>query len=162
VQVAAAHCVPAAYLSQAPAPLQKPLVPQVVAPASVHCASGSWPEGTLVQAPRLPASAHDWQVPVQAELQQYPWAQKPELQVAPAVQVAPTGDFPQLEAVQTFGVTQSVLAPQAVRQEPPAPQLNGEQLEVAPTVQVPVPLQRPAGVIVEPAQVWAEHTVPLG
>ena len=70
VQVAGAHCVPAAYFWQAPAPLQKPLFPQLVEPASAHCASGSWPEGTLVHVPMLLVSAHDWQVPVQAVLQQ--------------------------------------------------------------------------------------------
>lgn len=70
VQLPGAHCVPAAYFWHAPAPSQKPLLPQVGAPASLHCASGSWPDGTLTQAPRLPVSPQDWQVPVHAELQQ--------------------------------------------------------------------------------------------
>ena len=70
MQVAAAHWVPAAYFWQAPAPLQKPLLPQLAAPASVHWLSGSWPAGTLVQVPMLLGSAHDWQAPVQAVLQQ--------------------------------------------------------------------------------------------
>jgi hypothetical protein len=59
VQVAAAHCVPEAYFWQAPAPLQKPLLPQLAAPASVHWLNGSWPAGTLVQVPMLLVSAHD-------------------------------------------------------------------------------------------------------
>lgn len=78
------------------------------------------------------------------------------------MQAAPTGALPQLDAVQTLGVTQSVLPPQVVRHEPPAPQLNGAQVDGAPTAQVPAPVQRPDGVSVEPAHVCAVQTVPLG
>jgi len=116
VQVAGAHCVPAAYFWQAPAPLQNPLLPQLVAPASVHWASGSCPDGTLVQVPMLLVSAQDWQVPVQAVLQQYPCAQKLELQSVLAAHAEPIGYLPQLIAVQTLGDEQSVLPAQAVRQ----------------------------------------------
>ena len=35
------------------------------------------PVAMLVQVPRLPDKAHDWQAPPQAELQQTPCAQKP-------------------------------------------------------------------------------------
>jgi hypothetical protein len=162
VQVAGAHWVPAAYFWQAPAPLQNPLLPQVGAVPSVHWLSGSCPAGTLVQAPWLPVNPQDWQVPVQAELQQKPCAQNPELQLAAAVHAAPIGSLPQLEAVQTLGDTQSVLPPQVMRQAPLAPQLNGEQLEVPPGAQVPLPSQRPDCVSVEPLQVCAVQTVPLG
>ena len=64
-------------------------------------------------------NAHDWQVPVQAVLQQYPWAQKLELQSVLAAQAEPIGYFPQLVAVQTLGDVQSVLPPQVVRQTVP-------------------------------------------
>jgi hypothetical protein len=162
VQVAAAHCVPAAYFWQAPDPSQNPLLPQVGAVASVHWFKGSCPAGTLVQAPWLPVRPQDWQVPAQAELQQNPCAQNPELQLVPAVHAAPIGNLPQLDAVQTLGDPQSLLLPQVMRHVPLAPQLNGEQLEVPPGAQVPLPSQRPDCVSVEPLQVCAVQTVPLG
>jgi len=69
-QVAAAHDVPLAYFWQAPA-WHLPLVPQLGAPWSLHIPEGSTvPVATLVQAPSVPASAHDWQAPVQALSQQ--------------------------------------------------------------------------------------------
>jgi hypothetical protein len=78
-----------------------------------------------------------------------------------AAQAAPTGYFPQLFAVQTFGETQSVLAAQVVRQAA-APQPYGAQDWVPPATQLPAPLQRLAEVSVEPAQVCAAQTVPFG
>jgi hypothetical protein len=74
-QVAAAHWVPAPYSRQAPLPLQAPSVLQLGAPRSAHWFSGSWPAVTLVHAPTVPASAHDWQVPPQVLPQQTPCAQ---------------------------------------------------------------------------------------
>jgi len=59
VQVAAAQDVPAAYVRQPPAPSQKPSVPQLLAPWSVHWFSGSVPVGTLAHVPSEPASPHD-------------------------------------------------------------------------------------------------------
>ena len=76
---------------QAPAPSQVPSVPQLAAPVSAHWFSGSWRSGTLVQAPSLPGSAHDRQVPVQVVLQQTPCWQMPELQSSPTAQVPPSG-----------------------------------------------------------------------
>jgi len=56
--------------------LQEPLVPQgLVLPTSVHWLSGSAPAATAVQVPFVAVSVHDMQVPVQAVLQQTPWAQ---------------------------------------------------------------------------------------
>jgi len=72
VQVAAAHWVPAAYLRQAPLPLQEPSVPHVDGSWRGHWLSGSWPAGTAAQVPSDPASPHDVQVPVQAVEQQMP------------------------------------------------------------------------------------------
>jgi hypothetical protein len=40
VQVPAAHWVPEGYFWQAPLPLQKPFVPQLAVPWSVHCVVG--------------------------------------------------------------------------------------------------------------------------
>jgi hypothetical protein len=78
-QVASAQEVPLAYFWQAPA-WHLPLVPQLAAPWSLHMPAGSaLPVATLVQAPSVPASAHDWQAPPHALSQQYPWAQNPLL-----------------------------------------------------------------------------------
>lgn len=118
VQVAATHCVPVTYFRHAPAPSHIPSVPQVEAAVIAHwvVGLGEAPAGTGEQVPALPVSAHDWQVPVQAELQQTPCAQKPEPQSAATAQVAPIGFFPQLPAVQTLGETQSAVVAQVVLQ----------------------------------------------
>jgi hypothetical protein len=70
VQLAAMQVVPAAYFRHMPPPSQVPSVPQVEAPWSVHWFKGSWPAGTEVQVPMLPAIAHEAQVPAQAVWQQ--------------------------------------------------------------------------------------------
>jgi hypothetical protein len=77
VHVAAAQVVPEAYFWQAPLPSHLPLVPQVDAPASVHWVAGvgACPAGTCLQVPTLPDRLQAVQVPVQALLQQTPFAQ---------------------------------------------------------------------------------------
>jgi hypothetical protein len=45
----------------------------------------------LTQLPRLPVTPHDWQVPVQAPLQQYPSTQYCDPQSVLAVQTSPLG-----------------------------------------------------------------------
>jgi hypothetical protein len=143
-----------------PAPSQVPSVPQPGAPVSAHWASGSWPDGTLLQVPALPDSAHDLQSPVQAVPQQTPCWQKPDAQSVAAPQAAPSGCRPQLPAVQTFPVVQSLLVPQAVRQLPEVPHTNGLHVCMLPGAQVPTPSQRPASVAVETAQVGGAHCSP--
>jgi len=65
-------------------------VPQDAAPASLQVPCGSdAPTVTLVQAPSVLLSAHDWQAPEQALLQQMPCAQKPLLHSAVVAQEAP-------------------------------------------------------------------------
>src|SRR5262245_60230779 len=54
----ATHGVPLTYSRQAPAPLQVPSLPQESTSAGAHWLSGSCPAATLVQVPRVPASAH--------------------------------------------------------------------------------------------------------
>ena len=66
-------------------PLHTP--PQV--PPPVHSLAGSWPSGTAVQVPTLPATSHDSQVPVHAVLQQTPSTHSPELQSAFSSHVPP-------------------------------------------------------------------------
>jgi len=118
VQVAAAHCVPLTYFRHAPAPSHMPSVPHVDAVVVAHwvVGLGAAPAGTGEQVPALPPSAHDWQVPVQVELQQTPCAQKPEPQSVAKVHAAPIGFFPQLPPVQTLGETQSAVVLQVVLQ----------------------------------------------
>ena len=146
-------------MRQAPAPLQVPSLPQVAAPASVHWFSGSAPLGTLVQAPGVPASAQDRQVPVQAVPQQMPCSQKPELHSPAPPQAAPIGFRPQLLVLQTLGDAQSVAVEHVVLHAP-VPQAYGAQLDVVAAWQVPVPLQLRAFVNVVPVHVAAAHCVP--
>ena len=123
VQVGPPHGVPDGYFWQAPLPLQRPLRPQVVAPASAHWASGSWPAGTATHVPIEAAMAHELQTDEQAVAQQTPCAQTPELQVVPAVQVAPLGARPQLfvDVLQVVEAAQSASPVQVVLQAvPPA------------------------------------------
>jgi len=72
------------------------------------------------QVPPVPDSAQDMQVLRQAVWQHTPCSQKPLAHSVAAAQAPPRGFFPQLPAVHTFPVVQSVLAPQVPRQlEPP-------------------------------------------
>jgi hypothetical protein len=145
VQLSVPHTVPEAYFSQAPEPSHVPSPPQVIIPSSVHCMSGSWPAGTLVQVPALDGSAHDLQLPVQAVEQQTPCAQVPELHSTSLPQVAPTGFLPQLPwLLQVLGAMQSVSSPQVVLHCPFVSHWKGAQVVLVAPAQVPVPSQRPA------------------
>jgi hypothetical protein len=159
VQVGIAHCVPAAYSRQAPAPLQEPSVLQAVAPRSAHWFSGSVPFCTMVQVPTVPVSAHDWQVPPHAVMQQTPCAQKPEPHSPLAPQATPTPLRAQLLPMQVNGATQSASTAQ-VALHAPEPQTYGLHIDVVAVWQVPVPLHDRADVSVEPVQVWAAHWMP--
>ena len=157
-QVAAMQVVPAAYRRQAPVPLHMPSLLQLEAPRSAHWFRGSWPFGTLVQAPTVPASAHDWQPP-QAELQQTPWAQKPDWHSPPAAQVAPSVFLIQLPPMQLKGATQSAWVVQVVRHAP-VPQAYGSHIDVVAAWQLPLPLHDRVDVSVEPVQLAVPHVVP--
>jgi hypothetical protein len=94
LQLGSLHTVPFAYFWHTPA-WHLPVVPQVARPMSLQTPAGSaLPVGTFVQAPTVPASAHDWHEPLHAELQQTPWAQKVDWHSAPAEHEAPSGFFP--------------------------------------------------------------------
>jgi hypothetical protein len=160
LQVAGAHWIPAAYSRQAPAPLHQPSVLQEEVPRSVHWPSGSAPFGTLVQAPTVPPSAHDWQVPPQALLQQNPWAQNPEPHSALPPQATPIPFFTQLPPMQKKLATQSVSAPHDVLQAP-VPHWYGLQEEFVAAGQVPMPSQARAEVSVEPVQLAVPQETPL-
>jgi hypothetical protein len=89
-QVEPRQVVPWTYFWQLPLPSHLPSVPQDAAPASLQVPCGSdAPTATLVQVPRVLLSAHDWQAPAQALLQQMPCAQKPLPHSAAAAHEAP-------------------------------------------------------------------------
>ena len=81
--------VPAAWKRQAPRPSQKPSCRQPLAGSSTHTARGSVPSGTGTQLPIEPATAHERHSSPQAELQQTPSTQKPEVHSRAAVQLSP-------------------------------------------------------------------------
>jgi hypothetical protein len=160
-QLAATQTVPLAYNRHAPPPSHAPSVPQVDAPLSAHWPSGSAPAGTSVHVPVVPASPHDRQAPVHAVRQQVPCSQKPLAHSAAVVHEAPLVRLPQLPALQTFGATQSVSAPQVIRQAPVAPHLYAPQFVAVEVPHVPAPSQVRAGVNVVPLQVDAAQVVPI-
>ena len=98
-------------------------------------------------------------MPVQADAQQTPCSQKPELHSAAPPQAALIGFRPQLPLLQLLGDAQSALVVQVVRHAAD-PHAKGAQLDDVVVWQVPVPLQVRAGVNVEPLHVAATHVVP--
>jgi len=104
------------------------LAPQLAAPASAQALSGSCPTGTLVQVPALPVSAHDWQVPVQLDVQQTPCWQNPDAQSPAPAQLVPSAPPLQLPGMQQIvplqlkPAAQSASLAQLVLQSPPLPQ----------------------------------------
>ena len=101
------------------APVQAP--PQAVPkPAQEVRVPRGWPEGTLAQVPRLPATSQASQAPVQAALQQKPSTHFALVHWAAAVQVPPRGLSPQLPEVQTLVPEHSAFEAQVVRQVSPA------------------------------------------
>ena len=121
-------------------------MPQVDAAVIAHCVAGvgAWPDAIGEQVPIVPVRAHEMQVQAQALLQQTPWAQNPDAQAVPTVQVAPGGSLPQ-----ELGETQSVLIEQVVLQAP-VPHSNGSHMTVVAARQVPAPSQVRAWVSVDP------------
>jgi hypothetical protein len=91
------------------------------------------------------------QVPVQALLQQTPWAQNPVVHSVPSAQTAPGGLRPQEPLLQTAGGAQSASAVQALLQTE-EPQRNGKHELEAGVTQAPAPSQVEPGVKVVPRQ----------
>jgi hypothetical protein len=160
VQVCMPQARPGAYSRQAPAPLHDPSVPQLFEPESAHWFNGSVLAGTAVQTPRLPASAHDVQIPVQAPAQQTPCWHEPEAHSVPAAQSVPLTFLPQIVPLQTLPPEQSALVVQAVRHVPAVPQEYGSQPCCEPRTHMPAPSQRPGSVAVTPVQAGGMHCVP--
>lgn len=90
VQVAVTHSVPTANFAQPPAPLQRPLVPQVDRASTLHCMCGSGlPTATGVHSPSEPTWLQLTHGPWHGKLQQRPstqlfdWHSLAMLQAAP-------------------------------------------------------------------------------
>lgn len=144
-QVAWAQVVPLAYFWHAPA-WHFPLVPQEAAPWSLQRPAGSdEPSATLVQVPRVLLSAQDWQLPVQALLQQIPWAQKPLRHSAPDEQAAPLLTLPQEFDWQRLGVRHCASVEQALKHLLPL-QTYGLQGSASGVTHRPAPSQLEPGV----------------
>jgi hypothetical protein len=160
VHAPAAQAVAPEYCRHAPAPSHIPSLPQVIAPWSAHCASGSLPLGTSMHSPSLPAIAHDLHVPAHAALQQTPCAQIADAHSSPAVHGAPGGFGPQLPFTHAAPATQSAPVVQLDRHFPSLPHryCPHESATVAP--HVPSPSHSAACVTVDAAQVCARQIVP--
>jgi hypothetical protein len=141
-QVGAAHWVVLGQKRQAPLPLQVPSVPQVVDTVVAHCVAGvgAAPIGTLLHAPTLPVSAHDLHVPVQALLQQTPWAQNVLMHSTPAVHEAPLGFLPHDTLMHELGARHCALVVQALKHLVPL-QTYGLHGTESGAVHAPVALQ---------------------
>jgi hypothetical protein len=143
-------------------PSQKPVVPQLAAPAFVQLFVGSAPpDGTGVQVPAVAERAHDRHVPVQAVLQQTRCAQMPLAHSVPSAHVAP-GDFrPHEPFVHIAGGPQSASAVQLALQAA-APQLKGKHEVAAGVTQMPAPSHVEPGVkvVVLAGQVGSPQGVP--
>jgi hypothetical protein len=135
-QVGAAHDVAALYSRQAPLPSQNPSVPQLTEPWSEQRVSLS-PAGRLLHTPREVFSAHDLQMPVQADAQQMPCSQKPDRHSFLLPQVAPFGLRPQEPFTHTAGDRQS---PSAMHDglHCPVPQVYGKQVDEGGVTHAPV------------------------
>jgi hypothetical protein len=123
-----------------------PFVPQVLRPLSVQVAVGSIaPAGTFVQVPGELASAHDWHLPSQGELQQTPWAQKPLAHSVPAEQAAAGTLRPHEFATQLLGCLHWTFVAQVLKHWFPL-QANGAQGRASGATHWPVALQADGGV----------------
>jgi len=115
-----------------------------------------------VQVPRRAGSLQETHCPWQAELQQTPSAQKPELQSALAVHEPPGGRFPQLPVESQTCASHWVLEVHLSKQVPLlASHENGVQRMVGPDRQLPVPSQTLEPTIAAPWQVPEPQAVPI-
>jgi hypothetical protein len=103
-----AQMVVALYFRQAPAPSQRPSVPQVEAGWAMQVPRGSAaPAGADMQTPSDDGSAQLRQAPLQAFSQQTPSTQKPLRHSSGPLQVCPSFFLPQLPAWHTLPSEQS-------------------------------------------------------
>jgi hypothetical protein len=148
---------------QAPAPLQRPSLPQLLSGEGEQPPCGSLPPaGTLLQAPTDPATVQLRQVWPQAESQQTPSTQKPEVHSVLSPQALPLALVPQRPlASQRLGGWHWPSSVQELKQSVPcALQVKGAQGWVAPAMQAPAPSQVEASARTPPLQEAARQGVP--
>ena len=116
--------------------------------------------GTIVHVPALPASAHDWQVPVQLLRQHTSCWQRPDAHSVPITHAVPGVFLEHTPVLQTFGLTQSAFDAHMVRHCPEGPQLYVPHDEVVAGWHMPVPPQVRGDECVDPVQAAAAHWVP--
>jgi hypothetical protein len=145
------------------------LVPQLAGPWSRQARAGSVTPAaargsgtsapTSTQRPSALGSAQYEHWPWQADSQQTPSAQKPDLHWVPPVQAWPRPRMPQLPFTQLLGGTQSASDWHASMHASPL-HMEGAQLMGEPTTQVPLPSQVEAGVSAPSWQEAGRQTVP--
>lgn len=143
-------------------PSQKPVCPQVEAPAARHWPFGSIPFAAIGrQVPSVPTSAHETHPAVQAVMQQTPCAQNPLWQSPGSAQLAPGGRRPHEPPLQTLGEAQSASAAH-VDLHAAVPHRYGKQDVAGGVTQAPAPSHVDAGVSVMAfaGQDAAPHGVP--
>jgi hypothetical protein len=120
---------------QPPAPSQRPSLPQLLSGMGAQLACGSAPPaGTFTQLPSDPATAQLLQRTPQAESQQTPSTQKPELQSGPPLHALPLLLVPQRPLLSHWlGGWHWPLSVQELKQSVPSlPQVKGAQDWVVP------------------------------
>jgi hypothetical protein len=157
------HGVLAAYRRHAPAPSHWPSRRQLAGPSSGQRLPGSVPPaGTGLHWPSDVDSPHDMHVPLHADWQHTPCAQKPDWHSIASAHVWPIPLRPHDPPLQTAGGEQSELLVHVARHAP-TPHRNGKHVVVAGVLHAPTPSQvEPAVNCVVPAgHVGSLHVVPL-
>ena len=109
-QLASLHLMPTETYAHFP-DLHVPVVPHVDDGVTGHTPWGSGaPSATAVQIPSDAERLHAMQAPVQAALQQIPWAQEPDWHSFPELQSAPCGLSPQEPLTQVLPAAHCVLS----------------------------------------------------
>jgi hypothetical protein len=161
-QAAARHCVPEAYLRQAPAPSHLLSLPQEAEPWSVQMLFGSLaPGATGEQVPIVAVSVHDTHGPLHMALQQTPWVEhtNPAAHSGLVAHWAPLGLRPHEPLMQTAPRAQSALAVQLLLQAA-TPHANGKQEVLPGVMHIPLPSHVDRAVKVAVAQVGSLQLVP--
>ena len=162
-QLAARQSVVSAHRRQAPEPLQLPSLPQLLSAEGAQPPRGSLPPAaTFVQVPSEPGTAQLLQVWSQAELQQTPSTQAPEVHSGPSLQLLPLGLVPQRPlASQRLGAWHWPLSVQEPKQSVPSTlQAKGAQAALAPATHAPAPSQVDTSVRVPAVQEAERQGVP--
>jgi hypothetical protein len=156
LQLALLHTVPLSYFRHAPAPSQKPSLPQLFLSLSVQSSSGSVPALTGRQRPSslsFLALLQAWHPPAQALSQQTPSTQNPEVHSAPSWQAPPPLFWvAQLPPLQKFPGAQAMVGPHPIWQWVPSQGAPMHEVVVRVAGQLPWPSQKLGAVYVPAAE----------